>query len=682
MEKLSRRNFLRATAMAAAGAALVACQPKTVVVKETVEKVVKETVEVEKKVEVTKVVEKKVEVTKLVEVTVAPEEIKEAPSLYARVAEGKLPPVSERLPMEPRVVQVVEEIGQYGGTWRRVAVGPGDVGSWAHRLSYDAPLRYEADGATIVPHIIKGFEPNKEGSEFTFYLRKGHRWSDGEPFTADDIMFWYEDTMLNEDLNPSGIGGWLKVADEPVVVEKVDDYTLKWKFATSYGLFIPMAASTRFMWTWNRTPKHYLKQFHPNYVKREEVEKAAKDAGYDNWMAYFNNRRDWRNVELPSLKTWMGTKLPPDIPSVCERNPYYFLVDPEGNQLPYIDRLRFEVVENKDILNLKAIAGAVDMQFRHLSWENYSMFVEGAEQGDYRVVKWTLAQGSNCLLTPNLNHEDQGLRELMENKKFRHALSVAINRDELNEVVYMGLGKPRQASIVPGLPYFKPEQETAYAQYDPEQANKWLDEIGLTERDEEGFRKRLDGKKLTINIEYAPVFGPWADVLEMVCKYWADIGIRAFPKEESRSLFTERGNAGTKQDMSVWIMDRCAHPLVDPRFWMPIRGGTPASSGALYYDWYTSGGKQGEEPPEEVKKAYELYEKCKTAKNEEELNKYATELMDLNAEELWYIGTVGLLPHVGVVKNNFRNVPEEGVISDWLCLTPGNTTIEQYFFKV
>jgi len=679
----SRRDFLRAAALSAAGAAVVACQPQTVIVKETVEvekeveKVVKETVVVEKEVakEVTKIVEKE----KIVEVTKMPEEIKEAPDLFAKVAQGDLPPIDERLPLEPRVITPVEEIGQYGGTWRRVAIGPNDVGSWDHRLSYDTAFRYGTLGADIVPHILKGFEANEEGSSFTMFFRKGMKWDDGEPFTADDVMFLWEADQLNLELNPNGPSNMWKTAGEPAVLTKVDDYTLTWTFTTPYALFIPLMASTRYNW-FAGFPKHYLTQFHPEYAKREDVEKMAKDEGFDDWMALWGSKRDWRNVERPRVVTWSAVKLPPDIPSVMERNPYYFLIDTEGNQLPYIDRLRFEVVENIDILNLKAVAGAVDMQFRHLSWENYPLFIDSAAQGDYRVMKWTLAEGSQATLSPNMNHEDPGMRELMANKKFRTALSVALDREEMNEVIYLGLGTPRQASVVPSFPGWKESQSTADAQYDPALANQLLDEIGLTARDEEGFRKRLDGEKLTINVEYAPVFGPWADVVEMASQYWAAVDIRAFPKEESRELFNERGQAGTIQDMSVWTMDRSAHAMLDPIWQYPIRGGTPASSGALWYDWYTTGGTSGEEPPAEVKKAYELYDQIKIAPNSEAYTALVGELLDLNAQEHWYIGCVGLLPHVGVVKNNFRNVPEEA-ISDWLCLTPGNTTIEQYFFK-
>jgi peptide/nickel transport system substrate-binding protein len=293
-----------------------------------------------------------------------------------------------------------------------------------------------------------------------------------------------------------------------------------------------------------------------------------------------------------------------------------------------------------------------------------------------------MAEGAQCCFHFNLNHQDAGLRELQETKEFRQALSIAIDREEVQQVVYQGLGTPRQASVLPTVVGYKPEQSEAWAQYDPETANQMLDDIGLTARDAEGFRLRLDGEPLTINCEYAPVFGPWAAVSEMVAAYWADIGVRMFPKEESRPLFSERGSEGTVQDMSIWAMDRCAHPLLDPLYWMPRRGGTPASVGALYWDWWTSNGEIGEEPPPEVLRAYELHNMCKTAKSAEEIKGYSEELFDLNADQIWFIGVVGLLPHIGVVKNNFLNVPDGADnVSDWLCLSPGNTTIEQYFIS-
>lgn len=491
-------------------------------------------------------------------------------------------------------------------------------------------------------------------------------------------MYYYEDRLLNKELT-STFPTWLTINKQPAVFEKVDDYTFKIKFAGSYGLFMAINASPDGQGIINNSCKHYLSQFHPKYAKKEDLDKMLAEAKQENWFSHYGTMDRWQNPDRPSLWPWNITVPPPTVPVIAERNPYYFAVDPEGNQLPYIDRIRWEIVENADMVNLKAVAGEIDMQFRHIAWTNYPLLLDSAEKGGYRVMKWILAEGSNYCLHPNMNHQDPGLRELMENKDFRHALSLAINRAEVNEVAYQGMGTPRQASVLPSVKYFKQSQAEAYAKYDPAEANKLLDGIGLTARDEEGMRKRLDGQKLTINIEYAPLFGPWRDCTQMVCKYWGEIGIRAVPKEEARELFNQRASAGLEMDMGVWTMDRCAHPLVQPLYQLPQRTGTPPSTAALYWDYYTSGGERGEKPSPEIQKAYDLYDACKSAKSDEELTKYATELLDLNAEETWFIGIVGLLPAVGVVNKKLRNVPETSVY-DWLCLGPGNTYPEQYYF--
>ena len=589
--------------------------------------------------------------------------------------QGKLPPVEERLPKEPMVIPVTGEIGQYGGTWHRCAVGPGDAGIINSRLSYECLVRWTPDGKGVIPNVAKGYEISKDATEITFFLREGMRWSDGEPFTAADFLFWYQDVLLNTDLTPT-LPKWLRdpAEDQPCTLEKVDDYTIKFKFRSSYGLFIQMLAGPSALGPTDY-PAHYLKQFHPNYVDKEELQEKTKEAGFDNWWELFGNKHSWQNPEHPHIWPWLPKRVPPDVPIVCERNPYYWKVDPEGNQLPYIDKVQFDVVENADLLNLKAVAGEIDMQFRHILWTNYPIFIENAEKGGYRVMKWTLAEGSNFLLRPNHCHLNAAMRALMQNKDFRVALSLGIKRDEINELAYMGFGTPRQASVIPQYPYFKEEHARRWADHDPEQANQILDGIGLTQRDGEGFRLRLDGQPLTIVIEYAPVFGPWRDCVYMISDQWKEIGIRAIQKEEGRTLYTQRGNAG-EWDIGVWTMDRCFTPLIEPEWFMP---GFTRHGAHLWNEYYTTAGKSGEEPQEYVKELWQLYDRIKAALPEE-LFKLADEFFELSSRNIPNIGTVGVLPHVGVVKNNFRNVPEEA-ISDWLQLTPGNTNVEQYFIK-
>jgi len=662
-ERVSRRQFLQLSAVASASALLAACgsspaaeAPEAAPAAPTAAPAAGEAAP-----------------------AAAASQYNEAPMLAEMVQAGTLPPVDERLPQNPRVIPVVEEIGEYGGTWYRVAVGPGDAGTIQNRLSYENLLRWNEDGSGVVPNIVESYEVNDDATVFTMHLRQGMRWSDGEPFTADDYVFWHDDVLLNTDLTPS-IPSWFKdpVTANPGVIEKVDDFTINFKFENSYGLFLQMLAGPSSS-SISDYPKHYLTQFHPNYTDEATLAQLTADAGFDEWFQLFGQKRNWQNPEQPHIWAWVPTRVPPDVPVVAERNPYFYKVDTEGNQLPYLDSITWDVVENADLANLKAVAGEIDCQFRHILWQNYPLFIENMEQGEYRVMRWALAEGSNCLLHPNYNHTDEGLRDLFRTKDFRVALSVGINRSQIAELAYQGFGTGRQATVIKESPYYKEENATRYAEYDPAQANQLLDGIGLTEKDNEGYRLRADGTPLSITIEYAPIFGPWRDAVQMITDSWKEIGIRAIPKEEDRTLFSQRGTAGEEMDMGVWIMDRCLTPLIEPWSFFPYRGGTPPSTGGLWWDWYQSQGAQGEEPPTEVQDQYALYDQIRGA-SPDTLPALAQQFFDNTSENLWFIGTVGDLPHVGVVKNNFRNVPENAV-SDWLQQTPGNTNVEQYFKK-
>jgi len=603
-----------------------------------------------------------------------PEEVsrfREAPALAEQVHAGTLPPVEERLPTKPKVVSVVEEIGQYGGVWHRCAVSVPDVPA-AGRLTHEAYLRWNADASAMVTNLAESYEVNEDATEYTFRIPAGMRWSDGEPFTTDDILFWYTDGVLNKDLTPTFPKNYTDPAnDEPMVVEKVDDQTVVFKFASSYGLFLEILGNAGVEW-----PKHYLMQFHPAYTPAEELEPKVKAAGFTNWWELFGDRNSWQNPEKPCIWAWHPTRVPPEVPSVWERNPYYWKVDPEGNQLPYLDALQIDIVENADLLNMKAVAGEIDMQLRHILWSNYPVFIENQEKGDYRVLQWKSGEGANTGVMLNQSHKDPVLRELFQTKDFRIALSIGIDRQAILELAYQGFGEPRQAALIPESPHYKEEYPTKWAEYDPDTANDLLDALGLTARDAEGFRLRPDGQPLTITIEYAPVFGPWRDTVQMICDQWQAIGIRGVPKEEDRSLFTTRGRAN-EHDVSIWTIDRCATPLGNPHWWHPHTGGYGWAE--LYAQWYNSRGAEGEEPPENIKRQFELYDQIRGA-TPDQLPGLAEQYFDNWSDNLWVIGTVGAMPALVVVKNNFRNVPEVAV-SDVRQASPGNTNVEQYFWE-
>lgn len=596
------------------------------------------------------------------------------------VKQGKLPPVDERLPEEPLVVTPIEEVGQYGGTWHRAAVGPNDIQTPA-RLMYDNLVRWNIEGSEVIPNVAKSWEISEDGTTFTFYLRPGMKWSDGEPFTADDILFYINDHLGNEEITPT-FPNWLILGGERVKAEKVDDYTVRFVFAEPNGLFLTRLASADGL-AMTLYPKHYLSQFHAHYVDVEELTAKAKEAGFEFWYQLYSDRGGdmWgapkNNPDLPVIHAWRVTVTPPANPVVLERNPYYWKVDTAGNQLPYIDAIEHVIVENSEVLNLKAIAGELDMQLRHILFSNFPLFQENKEKGNYRVLQWTRGYITDAVIAPNVAHKDPVMRQILGDKRFRWALSLGINRDEIIESVYLGMAEPNQVSPLPTSPFYWEEQAKNLIEYDPDRANQLLDEMGLTERDAEGYRLRPDGKRLTITYEYAPVFGSWGDIGEFLATHWKKLGIELLVKEEARPLFYER-KAANEHDMGVWIGSAEFNPLIDPRWFLPYS--VESIHAIPYATWWTSGGKEGEEPPEELKKTQELYDQIARTTDPEEQKRLFRQILELNKEHLWVIGICTAPPEIVIVKNNFRNVPEHAV-SDWHLMTPGATMPEQYFFK-
>lgn len=599
---------------------------------------------------------------------------KEAPSLAELVQQKKLPPVKERLPKEPLVIVPVEEVGQYGGTWRRVAIGISDCGIIDTRLSGEGLVRTNVDGTQIVPNIAKKWEISDEGKTYTFYLRSGMKWSDGAPFTADDIIFWYKDIILNKELTPV-VPSWLTTEGKPVIVEKINDYTVRFRFQKPNGIFLWQLCYDG-IYSKPFAPFHYLKQFHPNYTSIEELNKKAKEAGFDAWYRYFSNRNSWQNTDRPVLWAWKVSQVT-STRVICERNPYYWKVDIAGNQLPYIDRIIFDIVQNTEMVNMKALSGEIDMQLRHIYLSNYTLFMENRNKGDYRVLMWDTAAGSDPMLYVTQTVEDPILRKIFQDVRFRQALSLAINREEINQLCYFGLGKPRQASIISQSPYYDAEWEKAYTEYDLKKANDLLDTMGLSKRDKDGYRLRPDGKTLAITLEYCSFPGATTnDVMELIAKYWEKLGIKVALKLIDRSLWNTRMNAN-QLEASAWCLDKSMNPLLNITWYVLVSAQQWAPA---WGTWIATGGKSGIEPPEDIKKISALWEKAKVTTNRVLRDRYIKEIFNIHKKNIWMIGTVGELPQPVIVKNNFRNVPER-VISDDSLFTPANAHPEQFFIK-
>jgi len=594
----------------------------------------------------------------------------EAPMLKKLVEAGELPPVAQRLPENPLVIMPPEQMGPYGGTWARFATGPSDIGVFEARLAYDGFVRWGPMAQKVLPNLASHWEIQDEGRTYTFWLRKGVHWSDGRPFSVDDILFWYDHILNNADLTPS-VPPEFQRDGETMRLEKLDDYTIRFQFKTPYGLFLKVLASGR-GYEIVRSPAHYLKQYHIDFVPEERLEEMAREAGFDLWHQLYNDKAEWRNPEIPRLWPWIVKKPPPAQPAVFERNPYYWKVDPEGNQLPYIDHMTFGIYDPETI-NLKAINGEMGMQGRHLQFSNYPLFMEHSSKRGYRVFHWISGGGGDSAVSLNLNHRDPVLKKIFHDRRFRIALSYAINREEINEIGFFSVGKPRQMAPPPASPFYSPEYESAYIEYDPDKANQLLDEMGLAKRNKDGIRLRPDGKPLQLRIEMSSVFLS-TPVFEMIAGYWTDVGVKSQLKLEARQIFYTRKSA-VMHDVGVWGSADELIPVMDPRWFFPYS--TESIQGINYARWYLTNGKRGETPPPKIQKCIELYRQIERTPDETEQIRLFHEIIELNRENLWVIGVLGDIPSVFLVKDTFRNVPKVAV-SGWVFRAPGNTAPECY----
>jgi len=660
MEKLDRRDFLRLSALAAAGVTVAACA-KTAAPPEE---------------EPTKAPETKPEEKATATPVPAGPSTQQAPALIDQVAAGTLPPLEDRITTEPHVVPVIEKIGRYGGDQTMGTLGVADGAIFTRFTKYENLVRWNVDWTDVLPDIAKSFEVQDEGKTFVFSLRKGMKWFDGEPYTADDILFWYEE-QSDTDLNPSFSSTW-STSGGPVVVTKEDDYTVKWAFSDPYGLFLQRQSTpsgTGLAWR----AKHWLQQFFPAYADKADLEAKIKESGVTYWYEAYG---DWTDEELnpdrPCNWAWQYTSVIGDSPQfIVDRNPYYWKTDPEGSQLPYCDRQVYTVQGDREAIVMMAVAGEISYQGRHISsLANKPLFMDNMESADIRFID-TVGSGMNSMMVPlNLAHKDEALRELFQMKDFRIALSHAINRQEIIDVVNLGQGTPWQGAPLPESPLYNETLATQYTEFDPTTANQMLDEI-LPEKDGEGFRLRPDGESLGIVAEVSSNQQARIDALELIKGYWADVGIRMTIKTEDRSLFYER-KAANEHDLAVWGGDGGMDVVREPRWYFPYSH--ESTYATPWATWYSTGGEEGMEPPEAAKQQMELYEQLKVTVGTEAQNEIMTEILNIAQEQFWSMGTYRTPPGYEIAKNKFRNVKNPN-LGSWLYPNPGPQYPCQYFWE-
>jgi peptide/nickel transport system substrate-binding protein len=608
----------------------------------------------------------------LVDATQFPSEFSEAPMLAELVAAGDLPPVEERLPQREDllVIQPLDEIGKYGGTWRRGFTGPGD-GQNGHRVAGGDRLLFwsSTEFPELTPNLAKGWEVSEDATEITVFLRQGAKWSDGEPFTANDILWWYEHMYLNDELVP--VPSPFFNVDAGATLEMVDDYTVKFTFPEPNSLFAEVLASSVNVFGGHAingnvgmggfAPAHYLEQFHPDFVDQAELDALVAEEGFDNWVLMFNDKNTWaRNPELPVMTPWKTVQPISTDNWVLERNPYYFGVDTAGNQLPYIDRISMTLAENLEVLNLRAIAGEYDFQSRHISLANLPVLLENAEAGNYTVHLDPAQHGADGAFMFNQSYQaDPEIGQWLRNVDFRRALSLAVDRDAINEILFLGIGTPGSAVVAESSPFNPgPEYRSLWSTYDPEQANQLLDSIGLTEKDSEGYRLRTDnGERLIIELPTIPAFIQFTQLAELVKEDWAEVGIFANVVEQERSLVEQR-RAANELQIFVWQNDGTDELFLYPYHAVPVN--ETSGVGPAFGVWYSTGGAEGVEPPDNVKAVLDLFSQGLAASPEERIT-IGQEIWRIITDEVWTMGTVGqsgAFMGVRVVKNNMGNIPD------------------------
>jgi peptide/nickel transport system substrate-binding protein len=600
----------------------------------------------------------------------------EAPALAKLVAAGKLPPVAKRLPDTPVVVEPLTSAGVYGGHIRTGIIQ--NRGFQARSAWGPEPiLRIARDGGTIQPNLAESWSYSNDGKTFRLNLRKGIKWSDGAPFDARGFDFWWNHVNLNKQLSPSPSVQFMVKGKVPTF-KVVDDLTVEWTFVAPHANLPALLAHALGATIPRWLPQHYLSQFHPDFVDEATLKKRVADAGFTSWVDLINNKSNGQWL-MPFLNPDMPTLLPFRLQKpmamnlmVADRNPYYWKVDPDGRQLPYIDDVivtNFESAEVRDA----AIAGT--------TFTNMPLYKENAQKGHYAVRLWKTSRAAEHTLMLNHTAKDPVLRALFGDIRFKQALSAAIDRQMIADTIYLGFGKPAQLQMIPGSRWRDDKLASRDTAFDKKRADALLDEVGLTKRDGKGIRLRSDGKPLTLNLD-VPVDDPGSVAVgELLIEFLRDVGVtmnvRSLAREQVRALIDNND-----MEFGIWIGDKCSDTMFphSPEWHVPYLTTGWNVWGMAYAQWYESGGKRGEEPKGDAKRVQDLFDEMQITVDEARRLAIGKEILKLNADNLWNIGDVGEVPIPVILGDNYVNYPEEGVTSyDWL----GNHhyLVEQTYFK-
>jgi len=588
----------------------------------------------------------------------APMPFVEPPSLVAQVKARIIPPVAQRLPAElsiARIEQYGGRVGRHGGDWRMLVYRAKDVRmmlvyGYARLVAFDRFYKLGAD-------LLQSFEV-KDGRSFTFTLRRGHKWSDGAPFTSENFRYLWEDVILNRKLYPAGPPRMLLVDGKLPKFEVLGKTKVRYTWHASNPYFLQALARPLPLAIF--LPSHYLKNFHPKYTARDKLDHLVRTLRRPNWASLHHKMNDFRNPLRPTLQPWINRTPQPADRFVGVRNPYYHRVDSRGLQLPYIDRLIVSVTDSR-LISAKSGAGETDLQARGLDFNDYTFLKMGEQRNNFKVRLWREARGSHLALYPNLNINDPVWRKLFRDVRFRRAMSLAINRHEINQVLFFGLVLEGNNTVLPESPLYKERLRTDWAQFDLGQANRLLDELGLTERRSDGIRLLPDGRPLEIIVETAGESSLQTDVLELIRDSWREVGIKLFTRPSQREVFRRRVFAGETQ-VAIWygLENGMVTPESDPWELAPVR--QISLQWSKWGKYYESNGLAGE--PSDMSIVYELldlYAAWQRATSGVERFKIWSRMLDIHRDQVFTLGLVSGMFQPVVVSNRMVNVPEKGI---------------------
>lgn len=603
---------------------------------------------------------------------------------FSGSAQADLPPLNDRLPENPLVITPTDRPGQQGGTWNHALVGGGSLSMLWRYQAYEPLYRYDPQWTSIIPNVAESYEVSDDSRVYTITLRRGHKWSDGEPYTTEDVRFWYEDIYRDPETPLPDLSYWSS-GDTPATLEIIDEVTFRVTFAEPSGFFMQQLA-----WAnqdhLTRTPAHYLKQFHIRY--NENANELAQERGYQSWIALFQREHGldqdnvhFQNSRRPTLNAWMFTSAPGEDTerAVAVRNPYYFKIDTEGTQLPYFDRILYQMVSDPEVLVLKALQGEVDMMDQYIGTPtNRPVLFDGRERGNYRFYTLRETAANAMVFMLNLNHNDATKNALFNNRDFREAMSISIDRQALIDAVFVGQGAPAQPSIVEGDPLYNERLAKQHTEYDPARANEILDTI-LPEKDSDGVRLDAEGRRLSIIFEIDQVRSTFIDMFELALPMMREIGIDAQFRSIDRSLWETRVRNGRDFDATAhqFGANSGIAAMLDARYFVPFNANAIYAPGwALYYS--DPSHSNAIEPPEDVRAQQQLYKRLLATGDIDEQNAIMAEILE-NAADQFLVWGVTMPPDgFGIVRNTMVNTMDDMPNSfGWPTYSP--TRPEQFF---